>query len=235
MNLIELVQQITYYFEDSTDLTDTVVIRAINSARKAAETQYAFELNKKVLQASVDLRTGAPWTSLAAMGTTTPLYDVRSIKRAYLASDDNLGMTEIMFAYRDFLTFNDQDPNWGIMPMTPSSIASNQKIYLVGDTVYFYPFGTQGSSRNVFFDAYVWMNDYPYEGPPMVNDWMLKHGHEYLFWKTVWDLNYKKKEFVPRQEGNLQVSLDNAAAALQRLIFWDSRLKAGMTSLNELL
>ena len=64
MNLLELKDRIKYYFESPSDLTDTQIIFAVNSARKAAEQRYAFEMNKRVLQVSVDLRTGADWTAL---------------------------------------------------------------------------------------------------------------------------------------------------------------------------
>jgi hypothetical protein len=230
MDLIELRDQILYYFESAVDLTDAVVVRAINSARKAAETQYAFEMNKRVLQASVDLRTGAAWSPLPVSGTVTPVYKVRSIKRAYLLSTDG-GMTQIPFAYREHLVF---DPTLSGVYGSGSAAVPLQKVYFVGDKIYFWPYGLAGTLQNVVLDAYIWMPDYK-PSDMQVSDWMMDQGAEYLFWKTVWDLNFKKKEFVPRQEGNLQISLDNANMALQRLITWDGSLKGSMTSLNELL
>lgn len=230
MNLGELVNQIKYYFEDATDLTDTVIVRAINAARKAAETQYAFEMNKKVLQASVDARTGATWTLLPTLGTSSPTFPVRSMKRFYLVSDDGLGFTEIKFDYRGLLKYNNQDPFQSVV----LGMETDQRLFMIGPTLYFYPFGDAGTVRSVAIDGYVWMPDYD----PLqlaTTDWILDHHYMYLFWQSAWDINYKKKEWVPRQEGNLQLSKDSADTEYRKMLAWDASIRSYQTSLNELM
>ena len=231
MNLLELKDRIKYYFESPSDLTDTQIIFAVNSARKAAEQRYAFEMNKRVLQVSVDLRTGADWTALKVLNTTKPAYRVRNIKRAYIMSADGLGFTPIDFAYKNLLEFPHPDTTVLVGSEPIAATADIRKLYIVGPTVYFYPFGEAGVVSNVAFDAYIWQPDYKVDFE--TEDWMLMHGHEYLFWKTLWELNFKKKEWVPRQEGNLQLSADNAEMAFRNMVVWDGTLKGGMTSLNE--
>ena len=68
-----------------------------------------------------------------------------------------------------------------------------------------------------------------------VSDWMLIHFSQYLFWQSAWDLNFKKKEWVPRQEGNIQLSKDNADLEFRRMLTWDASMRSGQTSLNELM
>lgn len=232
MNLGELRAQVRYYFEDDAcDLTNAVITRAINAARRAAETQFAFEYNKKVLQASVDARTGATWTLLPEVNTIDPLFGVRNFKRAYLMSDDGLGFTEVRVNYKSLLKFGSN----------PVVLTSNSQewieriLYVMGPKLYFYPFGEIGTASNVALDAYVWMDEYTDASTSETTDWMLEGHHQYLFWKSVWDLNYKKKEWVPRQEGNLQLSLDNAAGEFRNMIAWDAQVRSYQTSLNELL
>jgi hypothetical protein len=230
MNVGQLMEQVLYYFESASDLTEAVIVRAINAARRAAEIQFAFEMNKKVLQASVDARLGVVWTSMAQLGTTSPLLPVRSLKRAYFVSDDGLGFTEVKFDYKGLLKFNAQDP----MQSVTLGLSHDFRLYIVGDTLYIYPFGTQGTFRSLAFDAYVWMPDYLITDLGWT-DWMLDNHAQYLFWQAAWDLNYKKKEWVPRQEGNLQLARDTAQGELQRMFVWDSSIRSYQTSLNELM
>lgn len=233
MNLGELITQIKYYFEDrdQCDLTNAVITRAINAARRAAETQFAFEMNKKVLQASVDARQGATWTTLPEVNTTAPEYSVRNLKRAYLMSDDGLGFTDVKIDYKNLLKFG-TDP----VILTPASqMVCDRRLYIQGPKIYFYPFGEAGTTTNVAFDAYVWMDQYPVEGGATVTDWMLEGHFGYLFWKAVWDLNFKKKEWVPRQEGNIQLSMENADREWRNMVTWDGQVRSFQTSLNELM
>lgn len=233
MNLGELIAQIKYYFEDANqcDLTNEVITRAINAARRAAETRFAFEMNKKVLQASVDARLGAVWTSMPEVNTTSPNYSVRSLKRAYALSNDGKGFTEIRINYKSLLKFGDNP-----VILSPTSQTQSERIlYIQGPKMYFYPFGETGTVSPVAFDGYTWMDNYPISGGTDVTDWMLEGHYGYLFWKAIWDLNYKKKEWVPRQEGNLQLSLDNAEAEFRSMVSWDASIRSYQTSLNELM
>jgi hypothetical protein len=230
MNLGQLIDQIKYYFEDASDLSDAVIVRAINASRKAAETQFAFEMNKMVLQASVDARTGASWISLPALGTSSPVLPVRSLKRAYTIASDGIGLNEIKFDYRGLLKYNASAPMSSVVLGT----SLDERVFIIGPTIYVYPFGTQGTLRSLAFDGYRWMDEY-FSTDLAVEDWMLTHHYMYLFWQSVWDLNYKKKEWVPRQEGNLQVSKDQADGEFRKMIIWDSSIRSYQTSLNELM
>lgn len=234
MNLGELRAQIKYYFEDANqcDLTNAVITRAVNAARRAAETQFAFEMNKKVLQASVDARVGADWTSLPEINTPGPFYSVRSFKRAYTVSDDGLNFAEIRINYKSLLKFT---PTYPVIIQPNSMVVHDRILYVMGPKIYFYPFGQSGTMTDVALDGYIWMENYPVEGGSVVTDWMLEGHYGYLFWKAIWDLNFKRKEWVPRQEGNLQLSLDNAASEFRNMVAWDAQIRSYQTSLNELL
>ncbi len=51
--------------------------------------------------------------------------------------------------------------------------------------------------------------------------WTTK-GAEYLMWASVAQVNNLFKEFVPRQEGNLPTTDQQAAIALDAFIKWDT-------------
>lgn len=53
-------------------------------------------------------------------------------------------------------------------------------------------------------------------------DTWLTYGHEFLLWGTIVHLNHLFKEFVYRQEGNLQPPEKLAAVALENFKSWDS-------------
>jgi len=179
-----------------------VVLDAINEARLKAEQSYAFEFNKRLLFIPSVIGPRA-WTKALEVFEPTQVRQVRSIKKLYLANEKNQIQEELPLEYRSL------------------QIGHIGSAAIVGE---FLILPENLSQANVVFDGYVWMDEYiSYDQ----EDWMLQHGSNYLFWASLQILNFKVKEFVPRQEGNLTLTDEFIRKELASLIVWDTQLKHG--------
>lgn len=76
----------------------------------------------------------------------------------------------------------------------------------------------------VRLDGVRWADDYSTDAD---EDWFLKHGHDFLFWQALVEVNHVTKIFVYRQEGNVMPPEKMAAAAYETLKRLDDYIYEG--------
>jgi hypothetical protein len=213
MNIGTLRERLVFYIDKEQlgpDLSSSavdVILQAINNARLQAEQLHAFEMNKCVIEFPA-VTTTTDWTTSVLRGTNTNV-SVRNIKKLWRTSE-TAGLLEIPFVYRNLAQLKSE-----------LNFEDTLKATFVGNTLHLIGPGSE-EPVNLVADAYRWMDDYTLSTD---TDWMVKRGHNYLFWASMYELNYYAKEFVPRQEGNLSISDDYVQGQLGKLIALDNHIK----------
>jgi len=205
------------YFDFGSSPTD-MLLDALNEARKQAELSYAFEMNKRVVTYS-SVVGSVDWQTEAAIGEDAP--EMRSLKKVWTVASDST-LRELRQVYRENSKLATQ-----IWPETLVTGCTHRQYSLVGPILYITPANTE--AIDLLADGYIWMDEYTSDED---EDWMCKHGHNYLFWAALYYLNHKVKEFVQRQEGNLALSNGFVQEQLAKLISWDSAMKHGGSDLS---
>lgn len=82
------------------------------------------------------------------------------------------------------------------------------------------PEGSEGDTYLI--DGYAWLDDYTSTND---EDFMTRHGADYLMWGTVVEVNHMIRSLIPRQEGTLAPPVGLRDAAMVSLITWDDYLK----------
>jgi len=220
MTIAQLKSKLLYYLHKADADIDTdfmagendMLLDALNSARQAAEILYAFELNRVTVPISVDAVAGGNWFEVV-VGTEEDAvtYNMNSLKRAWKVLDDG-SLKDVDFVLKSTL------------PTIPDS-STRELLYIEGTQIFQYP---SNVSTVYQVEGYKWMADYSADED---EDWMCKFGNDLLFWGALNDLNYRFKEFVPRQEGNLSLSQQRVDQEMQKLIVWDNRIRNSTVNL----
>lgn len=104
---------------------------------------------------------------------------------------------------------------------------ANGSVVQRGSSLFIYPLGTnEGDPVPLTLEGYGMLADYV-AGDLLTTeptDFLVEHGHVYMQWAIVCELNYFFKTFVARQEGNLATPEKEREDAWRRLILWDSYL-----------
>ena len=221
MNLGDITTKLaTLFGKDSTDFIvagQDLLVQSLESARKEAERRRKFQLNRKLMSVTIDLRGGGYWTELAEVGYPTSVFKVRNVKKAYYQNTDGSQGREIPFSL-----------------MKPDIRDCRPCLYLIGNRLMYSPQPTNQVSLTFQIDAFVWMK--PYTDPDVdgsYTDWMIENGFDYLYHAAAFDLNWRYKEFVPRQEGNLMLSTDLIESKFRSLLASDSETVSGLDSVLE--
>lgn len=108
------------------------------------------------------------------------------------------------------------------------SVASSGSIIQRRNRLYVYPrvsATTAGTSDiSVEMEVFAWLRNYVAADLADTDptDFFLEHGHQFMQWATICELNVLFREFVPRQEGNLDAPKKEMASAWNDLLLWDS-------------
>src|SRR5215475_236648 len=209
-----------------------LILDAINKSHQWAQQQYDFELAKVSVDALVDLQNGVPVSPLPLHGTAT-MVPVKKVYNAFI-SDGYGGVRPIPFVDRDFQV-QDSFQRWnGIpYPWAPAirdlpTYPTFYQVYLVqmGGQLMIYPAAQVVVPQNplpVYLDVWRYFPDYTNASPDNA-DFLLQFGDDWLGWNSICRLNYLRKEFVPRQEGNVAPPTEERDKAWQDLLAWDAQM-----------
>lgn len=196
---------------EGTDL----LLTALNSARKKAELVHDFEYTRTEVDLVVDAASGGLISAAKVAGTTTSIA-IKSINQGGVVGV-NGQVTPVKFVSKK------ETETIGVVNRYPSdaeisSSVCRRRLVQVGQQIFSYPLGTTGQLSKLRLNAYTWMAEYIIGTE---TDFMTEHGHDYLKWSAIVEVNYLHQKFVPRQEGNLAPPTTLADQALAALISWD--------------
>lgn len=97
---------------------------------------------------------------------------------------------------------------------TPLPASGRNRLIIHGNRAVLAPVPSEATT--VTLDCQTWMETYPTQDDDY-EDWMLIYGSDYLFWRAIIEVNYLTKNFVPRQEGNIDAPQQLADRALMLL------------------
>lgn len=204
-----------------------LLLAALNNARKAAELLHDFNANRVSAQIQVDPTNGANLSTAVLKGTGTAV-SLKEFITFYLA--DTNGEIPLYHHSKKNIAVWMKERNWnarGRYLSTEVRYPDDQylrtlrigptEVYIDGTQVYIQP--TQESTTTLYIDGVKWMSDYTSDSN---TDWMTTHGHQYLMWACVCEVNYWTSTFTPNFDGNLSPPEKLRERALDQLVQWDS-------------
>jgi hypothetical protein len=200
---------------------------AINSAHRYAQQQHDFEFAKVPVPYSLNLVTGGVLTPASYLGVEI---EVKRVILPWSTNADGTKARPLHFEQRGSMAAA-LNREWGMRPwdyrMTDPPLPVSNTVLVptlvqLGQTLSLYPadqntWGTSGSV-GLILDVVRFFPEYTQ--PTSDNDFILQYGTEFLFWYALQQLNKKYKEFVPREEGNL----DDTYLEKERNKSWDDFL-----------
>lgn len=206
---------------------EDLLLHALNNARKSAELLHDFNSNRVRAQIQVDPTNGVNLSTAVLKGTS----DAVSLKEfiTFYLSDTNgeiplyhhaqkslaVWMKERNFNARGrYLSTEVRYPDdqyLRVLRIGPT------EVYVHGSQVYIQP--TQSTTTTLIIDGVKWMDEYTSDSD---TDWMVEHGHNYLQWACVCEVNYFTSTFTPNFDGNLSPPEKARDRALDLLVQWDA-------------
>lgn len=237
----ELKDSICWYLQETRDATiEAHLTRAINNAVKSAERLHDWEYQRKPVTLAVDPESGADISDAVLESDGVTSVRIKLIDTAYLKNEQSGGQT-IYYPievnpkknvatwlknrnYRDSMF----DPRWRYLADWQVSYpGSPLRAFALGTRFYIEPL--QSEVTTIAFDAVVWSDellarDFDDGGDTSDNttNWMIQHGHDYLMWYAICELNHRTSTFVYRAEGFLNPPEKARDAALEELQMLDS-------------
>jgi len=207
-----------------------ILKRAINKARKWAESRHNFELSKvSVRIPSVSLTTGgALSTAVDNVDGTTPV-NVKLVERAFLASPTgetfpvelvsrNYHVRRLQRRFENVMTTAEMTPARSTVLFQGFSIVQQ------GGTIYVTPPNSAQfaglTTIPVYLDVVRWRPDYSADAD---TDFFLDHCVEFILYRSLYQLNLHLKE-----DQRIPISKDALADAWDTVIQWDTSLIDGM-------
>lgn len=238
MTLNEIRSSIaTYLKRDVDDLNVNDIdlgLVAMNQVRLDAELSNDFEFTRKLLSLSVDGVTGGSLDDAVEYGVAgfeVPTFNIKTVVDVGIFDTEGNLRPAPWATVGDSLNQQRRD-NPMFIPRYPtdgevaSGLFGAQRFEFVGNKVFFFP-KTQNLAIALGIEAYTFTDDWDEEDLDDGNNerydgvWN-QIGSNYLIWKSLIHLNHVHKEFVFRQEGNVQPPDKMAEAALANLITWDN-------------
>lgn len=105
--------------------------------------------------------------------------------------------------------------------------AANSTVVQAGNSLYLHPKDvTATTPLSVNLYGIGWLKEYTAADLTASDpvDFIVEHGHQWLMWSVVKEVNFRWKTFVPRTEGNLGPPDQERAIAWRNLVLWDSYL-----------
>lgn len=234
MNIGDLKAIIVAYFrEDISHFTvggQDLLLVALNSVRKQAELVHDFEYSKVSVDLVVDDVIGGDLSDAVLSGTDDGV-DVKSVIQVGIVVTGDVvparfsTTTSIAKEHLHRRWPRDRwDQRYPDDAECKDGRYSRSRVLQFGSKLFRYPFGTTGEQTTLTLEVYKWFADYAEDED---EDLFTKHGHNYLKWAAIIEVNHLFKRFVPRQEGNLAPPTGLADQALQALIAWDEYIVEG--------
>lgn len=210
---------------------------AINNAVRKAQANHDFEKSKVLCDLVVDAATGGVFTAdsggtnaLKLHGTSTAVELARIIDMGPYDDNDIGLIAKTWMTYDEYTTRErsrtgyEYDPEFRY-PANDRPGVEGVQYLVIGDRIRPIPTGEAGTTSTLGIYGCKLFAVYP-EGnlSDSTEDFFLRYGHDYLMWEAALMLNHFKKEWVPRQEGNLNPPEKLRSEAWDAFIKWDTYL-----------
>jgi hypothetical protein len=203
-----------------------IIVQAVNAARKWAEQDHDFDCNRQTVIGVVPANGGLLWkAALADKYDAEVDHKLKVVENVYLRHTN--GDVPIRFMRKKGVAQDVlETPSYGVdesgSDLRDANECGRTLAYFHGDRMFLAPSNTV--NVDVTLDGIVWSADYSDEDD---EDWFLEHGHNFLFWQSVVELNHLTKQFVYRQEGNVMPPENQAKLAYQTLVKLDDYMIEG--------
>lgn len=252
MNLVQLKAVVAAYHQKQiTDLqigpVDLFLIAA-NNARKRAEKLHDFEYCRLSATLNIDSVTGGDLSTAVITSPNASIFSgirevvaVQGLRNNTVYVPMDFGRLSTMIE-RKREVYDTLSPYWTEWRYPSDAWMSNQPgssaIVQRGTLLLIFPQqinATEGPFT-AYLEAYGWLNPYtdadltvdPDVGLP--KDFLLDIGSSYMQWATIIEMNKLFSTYVPRQEGNVGVPLEEMAEAWRELMVWDSNMVEAHTA-----
>jgi len=205
---------------------EPIIVQAINAARKWAERDHDFDCNRQTVIGVVPANGGLLWKAALVdkydAEVTHKLKVVENVYLSYSGGDVPIKFIRKKGVAQDVL----ETPSYGYdedgSDLRDANEYGRTMAYFHGGRMFLIPGNSE--NVNVSIDGVVWSADYA-DGEE--EDWFLEHGHDFLFWRSIVELNHITKQFVYRQEGNVMPPESLAKEAYLTLVQLDSYMIEG--------
>ncbi len=231
MNLLEIKTDAASYLNvavgDLTVNSQDLWLGAANRVRRMAEQLNNFEFSRKLVTLDVDGVTGGSLDDADLYGTSDAV-NVKSVIEVGLF-DENGNLRPIEWTTVSASIEEQRKDKPGIYPRYPTDgeilrpLCGRQRVTFANRQVYLFP-KQEDFTLELGMEVYAFHSDWVsanLSGTPLTDFWTT-NAADFLLWGTVVQLNYRFKEFVTRQEGNLASPENLRDAALAQLINWDT-------------
>lgn len=202
---------------------------AANRARRQVEQGYNLEFSRALVELELDGVTGGSLDDAVLYGSEDPeeTVKVKSVLEVGLFDENgNLRPIEWTTVAASLEVQRKMKP--GFYPRYPTDgqvipgLCGNQRITFANNKAFVFP-KQAGLTLTIGMEVYTYAEDWAAAAlePTPTEDIWTTNAADYLLWATVVQLNYRFKEFVPRQEGNMATPESMRDAALQRFLEWD--------------
>lgn len=199
-----------------------LITQAINAARKWAERDHDFSCNENSVVGVVPgdgsgLNWKASLNDRYDSGVTRKLKVVKNVYLRYASGDKPIKFTKKKNLAQEAL----ETPVYSPAPTEAELVDVNENGTVMavfhGNKMFLAP--ENAEDVNVTLDGYTWSADYSADAD---EDWFLEHGHDFLMWQALVQINHVTKIFVYRQEGNVMPPDKLAMLAYQAMVQLDS-------------
>lgn len=208
-----------------------LLTQAINMARKWAERQHNFEMNRCSGRiAAVHYTDGALLSTMELWPATNPVTSIspKNIERAYLGFSDGSGEFPVDLMSRDqhverLKRHYEQTVSTDPRKTVPASMVSFFSVVRHAEKVYITPPDTTalgGTTVAVYFDVVRWMVDYDVtvtDANSASTDFLMTYCPDFLMFKTIEILNFFLKE-----DQRIKISDEQVEKAWNSVVNWDS-------------
>lgn len=207
---------------------EDMLTAAINHAVRKAQLNHSFERTKVLCQLSVDGAAGGAFADIVAKGTADPVKLLRIIDIGPY-DDDNISLIpQTWMTYDEYKTRQRSHLGYEYDPETRYPAGELPSIggvnwVIVGETLMPIPAGNAGETQTVGLYGVKLFGEYATgTGSDELEDMFLLFGSQYIQWEAALYLNHLRKEWVPRQEGNLPPPTTMRNEGWDALVKWDT-------------
>jgi hypothetical protein len=202
-------------------------VGAANRVRKRAELNNDFEFQRRLVTVSVDGVTGGSLDDAVVFGTDDSVSVKTVLDVGQFDADGNLRASRWTTVAEGLERQRKQNSFAAIRYPRDGDIVGSplggSRFNFSNRQVYFFPV-TENQTFELGLEVYIFDTDWTtddVEDDADVSDIWTTHGAEYILWGSIIELNYRFKEFVPREEANLTPPTELMRGGLESLITWD--------------
>lgn len=207
MTLLEIKTEAAHILDlGVSDLTvngQDMGLLALNHTRRRAEEFHDFEFSRKLVQLAVDGETGGSLENAVLYSDGATAVNIKTVVEC------GFGDAEGNFRPTEWTTVAEnierqREENMYVVDRYPgddNSYSDRMRVMFTGDEVFVFP--KSSTDFTLLMEVYTELDDWVSgDLSSSIVPWTT-NGAQYLLWQTVEHLNFKFREFVYRQQGNI--------------------------------